>query len=1117
MFCKNCGKEIKDNARFCSGCGVSTDAGAQMASGVQTQPSAQNVQPPGSPAGVVPPVPPQQQYQAPPVQPQYGQTTAPKKKSMKPLFGLGGAAAAVLVFFIAIFPMIGNSPATGSLNVEVNAGGPTGGRDAGFNVGDCDFTTNDPRIEMIEVNQGLSYGFDSNTGEFYLMDNFIAGKETAVFIALNEPLNPKSEVRLIVERDGQEIATLSSVEMIDDSTLLFHPRDISEAGYWETGAYTFTFEMDDSVAVRKTNFYESMPIKLLAVPMVNNYSGTIKKCEGDWKLGATLVTANYPVARDEVEYVLGPELDLSDPKYDLNTDDGAKAVWEALCSLQTPGGEYTMILGFMRTPTDKGILGYTYGAPGNIVCESEKDLLATVTHEIAHCYKIGDEYNGGSLNDILNPPPYGTNGHDILTRESVTGSKEHVKSGREISGVGTGAAIYEEQRVYWTEGRQLLGSQASWMGAGEQADSLNYWATSDIYNHLFKVFTGQLTGNEPGYGTPAGGADAGGDNWGQCPKCFEDVYDPALLIECKSCGEYVLITGKEFSCGECGAGYNVDDITDNDLWLYHAVCKYALYYPVFVEHNGGSGRIADSKTSDDSPDDVMVLEIVGDVYTDDTFTPSFWYSYETPVSALSNVMEGEYSAVLYDTKGKQVSVTYFDAEDHSHILTKEGRTSLEDAKRLPIRILVRFPDGAARIEIKNGNKVIYSQDVSKNTPSVKFTGLSEGQDIPNKTTLTWEASDADGDEITYQIWYVRTAKLKYDPVTGEEFPIDEDVYIEEEFLVATNKTGTSLNVDLSDYPGTDRGWFRILASDGAKTGVSESPKVVVPYKAPDILNVDTGVTKVKLTDMIEIQAKAYDAQDGWLWIDEFEWLVDGEPWYGDIGDFHMYSVPYLLAPGMHTITCKVTNSGGLSDSRDFVYEVLEDESDLPDDWSRNDVSLALRFGFYLPLDRLDSPVTRIEFAKMMFSLGACVLPDDAEDLPLPEENAEFTDMSNDLNDMDYVYAMYMVGMGLMDAPDGKFNPHGSLTEREAMQIFYKEIEQSRSLTNTTYSVLDESEFIPELTEWGLFDEPGGPAEYQPREKLSKKMLMSRIARFLKYEFEMDDLFYGWGVLTTDGQ
>lgn len=1191
MICKHCGKQTNDIARFCSWCGVTTNTDEQVFKEQVQNPSANvGTQPVAEPVQYTAPTEPQQQYThyAPP---QYS-AQPPKKKSKKALFlGLGaaGVATLALVFALFVLPVFradnspGNEDEADNFDFDIYTAPvePPGGRSVPFEVGEVSFTTNDPKIKMIEVNQGLSYGFDSNTGEFYVMDNFVAGKETAVFIALEEPLDPKAEVLLSIEKDGAPLATLASVELIDDKTLLFQPKDISEAGFWDQGAYTFTFYMDDSVAVRTTNFYKATPMKVLAVPIKGNYSGKVIGCEGDWKQGSTMLSATYPVAREDVEYVLGPEQDLSDPKYDLNTNNGRKLVWQALSALQPPNDGYTTIVGFMRDPTSQGYLGYTYGEPATIVCESEPDMLATIVHEIAHCYKIGDEYPDGSLNDVLNPPPHGMKGRDILTRQPAIGTKEHVKGGSTVGLKGTGSVIYPEQRAYWVEGRTLLGTITSYMGGGTGEPSFMFWTSSDIWNHLFTSFTGQLSGSETGDGHVAeeNKSEQEGSSWGQCFRCFGEVYSPDGYIECTDCAEMVEITGEEFGCKECGANYTEEDFTEEDLWIYHVACGYLLKfsaffqyntggslnkaseddaevkgeywgqcqqcfedvydakafieciscsemvpvagdefscekcgmeyslsmptftelwiyhaaceqyvnYPQFLEHNANLGRDAQRPTGEM----VTVIEIRGDISATGDFQSEPWYSYEIPTDSLALSLEGEYSAVVYNSAGDRLSVTYFDAQDNSQITLKDNVIDGE-SEDIPIRVSAKFPEGASSVAIMKGDKEIFNKSVSKSAPTVAFTNLSEGQQLENNTTFTWEAKDDDGDSLSYQIWYYRS--------------------YEERYLVATNIVGTSFEADLTDYAGTNRGWFRIYATDGVRTMLSESPDVSVPYKAPEIVNyMASDVTQVKVTDMIEIQAKIYDAQDGWIWYSPeggIVWAVDGRT-FDNGGSFYFWHNPYMLAPGMHTITCTATNSAGLSTSRDFVFEITEDESDLPDDWSRNDITLALRLGYYQPLNRLDSPITRVEFAKMMYALSSLVLPDDYERLPDPLMFPFFSDMNLDTMDMNYAYAMYMVSYGLMDVDENDaFNPHNSLTEREAMNIFYRTIEFAQSQNAVPYEVLDDEELMPKFTQWGLFGEEGSPNTYLPDERMSKRMVLVRIARFIKFFEDLEDKDYG---------
>jgi len=556
------------------------------------------------------------------------------------------------------------------------------------------------------------------------------------------------------------------------------------------------------------------------------------------------------------------------------------------------------------------------------------------------------------------------------------------------------------------------------------------------------------------------------------------------------------ITGETFSCKDCGTAYSKSDIGDNDLWIYHPACGYLLYYPAFVEYN----RWGTTTNGDES----TVIEIRGFFDPSGAFSPEPWYSYKAAYGILATGRDGEYSASVYDRNEKRLSVAYFDVSDDSQINTREGYKwgAGDEEADIPIKVVVKIPESAAKVVISKGEQEIYVRTLSVSAPQVAFTGLTEGQKLDNLTTLTWEANDADGDELTYRIWYYR----------GEN----------EMYLVATDLTGTSYDADLTDYPGTDRGWFVILATDGGRTSAGESPKVSVPYKAPDILNYMPDGKQFKVTDLIEIVGKVYDAQDGWLWNVGYEWYVDGRTW-NNYGIFYFWHPPYMLAPGMHTITMKVTNSAGLSSSMDFNIEIIEDESDIPENWPKNDITLALRLGYYQPLNRLDSPITRIEFAKMMFSFFS---PPDPrpDDWMMPTANimVEFTDMSNDPTDMDTGYAMSMIVMGLMRPKDGtityieeldinymecEFDPYGTITEREAMETMFMTIELSRTQT-VDFVIYEESEFIPKLEEYGMFDESGSFNSYNPDERMSKGLTMVRIAKFCRYLHELDDKDYG---------
>ena len=1076
MFCKHCGKEIKDDARFCSGCGMDVQKAEPVQQ--QNQQQAQFVPPPTQQqppqqqdqAPSVQQSPIQQPYQTPHAQQQYSQQQyaqyqqQPQKKSKKPLFGIAGAAAGVLVFFLAIFPMIGGGNNTGTksggMDVEIFVV-PPGGRDVPFEPTGGGFTTNDQSIGMIEVNQCMSYGFDTNTGEYYLMENFVAGKETAVFINMEEPPDPKSEIMLTIEKNGEHVATLFP-ELTDDPTLLlFQPKDMSEVNYWDQGAYTFTFTMDDKYAVRETNFFKAMPLKILAVPIRANYSGQIVGCEGEWMTSGQMVPEAFPVAKADVEYVLGSELDLTDPKYDLDTQEGIYYVWEAVSNLQTPNNDYTLIIGFVREgPMNGKYRGYTYGLPANIVCEPDIDMITIVLHEISHCYKIGDEYPGGHINNILNAPPYQMEGIDIITRQPDAGNKEKVTGGRQFGLDESGSVVFEDQRAYWVEGREQLGLVTSYMGWATGCDPYDKWITSDIWNHLFKAFTGQLTGHEPGMVDP-------GLYFGQCYSCYGDIYDPNFYVQCLNCNIYTLVTGPSFSCEGCRTAYEFyNTYTDNDLMIECTNCLELLRVTDLEMFNTGDGTISATEESL-----IEVVEIKGWFETDGSFTAKPWYTYLAPPGFVTTNKDGEYSLHVYDDKGKETSVVYFNTTDNSQLTAIQGTTSIPDA-RIPIEIAAKFPENTTKISIMKGNKEIYSRAVSKSTPNVAFTGMDDYQDLPNKTTITWEASDADGDELHFELWYCTSNMDEY-------------------FMVASDITGRSYDVDLSDYPGSEGGYFYIYATDGVRTAEKNSPFINMPFKAPVILTEQKEVPKIKITEEIFYPIEIYDSQDGWLYGLEVEWFLDGDM-SDSISVTNVFQAwPYQFEPGIHTITCIATNSGGLSVEKDFKFEILNDESDLPNDKFRQDIVYALTNGYMAPVSRIDAPITRGEYADFAFMLYYYINPDG---LARYDETAIKDCGSDDYSEffMDY--------LGVMKASSGYFNPQNSITQKEAMTIMYQvymlAVNPGTTLDDLEYTEEELAEFFVSI---GVFDEIGENL-YSANEKLSKKLALVRSARMDMWTF-----------------
>jgi hypothetical protein len=838
----------------------------------------------------------------------------------------------------------------------------------------------------------------------------------------------------------------------DDYTLLYQTRDIASAGNWAQGGYTFRLYIDDiEAAVRTANFFDTMSMKILLVPILANYGGRASSCTGAWRDSVEWLIATYPVARDGIEYTLGPELDLTPGIYDLYTDSGMVNAWYALRALQTPSNDYTSIIGFIAevAGVERRTMGWTCGLPATFIVEDCPSMAATIPHEIAHCYSIGDEYQGGSLNTPLNMPPYMRTGLDIFTRRDAIADNPNVLSADAAGAIGTGSVIYAEQRPYWAAGRQLLGQVSSYMGnAGFENET--YWTSSEVYNHLFNVFAG----NYGDYTRPK--------FWGVCPSCYGDIFDPEFYCECGACGTYTKAGDDPdaFTCSECGG---TDAITWDNYYIHCNVCDYLVIYEWAYTFNGGSRQMTESQ--EDTY--VKVIEITGMLDEGGAFLPSPWYTYDAPASGLSTKLSGEYSITFYDSGGGQVSVCYFDADFFWQVNTAGGQESLPTG-RVPINIAACYPDGVARIVIAKGGAEIYSVNVSSDAPQVSFTGLSENQMLGDSVTLNWTASGGGG-SLSFEIWYC---------------PSEGNTY-----YVATNVSGNSLNIDLSEYPGTHSGYFQIYATDGVVTGEGVSPRIQVPYKAPIIIMDQDSIPEYRLTEEIWFDGEAYDLQDGWLYGDgenQAVWIYDGAVRH-NWGSLWVW--PYEFEPGLYTFTFAVTNSEGMTTQKDFTFRILDDESDLPDDWAREEIRNALANAFIVPLERLDAPITRSQYADIMANFFYYCLPstERGRDPFLAYEEDFIKDCG-----WDDWKQFVMVYLGLMDAPDGIFRPAGSLTELEAASIMFRVV----ALADPAVAPIDATDdfILSTFYRLGVFN-TDGPNAFNESETLTTRLALVRIWRF----------------------
>lgn len=290
-------------------------------------------------------------------------------------------------------------------------------------------------IQKIEVNQALGVQKDNH-------HNFVAGKDTVIRVFLSEKVEIDDHYEKTwadMYRDGKkvtfqdpkdgDIPPLDYVKLKSDdgqtNVLDFACNTRAACGNWAAGKYTF--EVSVNGVTKETDSYEfkeRATLRVLAMPIKANYNGEVKHVPDDkWKTMWKFTAAVYPIAAENLKWNPRDELDASDKKYDLNTENGRREVWNALNAMMpatckktpTADGCYDLIVGFIpaRPQDDEGELqGFTYGKPANIVVATDEDAPATVAHELAHIYGIADTYAGGAFRCDVNPAPEKFKGKD---------------------------------------------------------------------------------------------------------------------------------------------------------------------------------------------------------------------------------------------------------------------------------------------------------------------------------------------------------------------------------------------------------------------------------------------------------------------------------------------------------------------------------------------------------------------------------------------------------------------------------------------------------------------------------------------------------------------------------
>lgn len=200
------------------------------------------------------------------------------------------------------------------------------------------------------------------------------------------------------------------------------------------------------------------------------------------------------------------------------------------------------------------------------------------------------------------------------------------------------------------------------------------------------------------------------------------------------------------------------------------------------------------------------------------------------------------------------------------------------------------PGNVSHILLQQATVPVATLTVSAHTPLITLTTPTSGDQWSGTQSVAWQASDDDGDALTYAVLY--------SPDQGATW-----------LTLATSLTQTHYAVNSQELAGGNNAIIRVMASDGFNTHSVDSPPFQVARKEPKAFILSpVAATEVAQGQSLLLDGDGYDLEDDLLADDQFQWHSDR---IGALGKGR--SVRAMLAAlGVHQITLTVTDSDSIS-------------------------------------------------------------------------------------------------------------------------------------------------------------------------------------------------------------
>ncbi len=337
--------------------------------------------------------------------------------------------------------------------------------------------------------------------------------------------------------------------------------------------------------------------------------------------------------------------------------------------------------------------------------------------------------------------------------------------------------------------------------------------------------------------------------------------------DCKVCA------GDTIGCNKGGPG-----LTPLQFQLELCVTQETLPEPIVFPSDPSAFVVIAGKANTTSGDVVL-----SDIYMlSPTLLPTGRVAWENlKASLLSASRPSPFWIDMLDDEGRVLTSVPMVAFDTRHGATESFSFSyVLSATTTTTTIVVRTTQGTE----------ITRTRASEHAPSVRIADISADTPEAGAFTITWEATDDDGDALDFLVQVSGTG--------GETW---------ETVAIGLTQTAYTLSTT-QDIPGSTTPLVRVIASDGfhtaADTQVLPAP---IPNKPPTpfILSPADGAI-FPTHGLVVLTGMASDLEDGVVPSDALTWVSDID---GELGT-GAELITTSLSPGQHRITLRATDSTG---------------------------------------------------------------------------------------------------------------------------------------------------------------------------------------------------------------